>query len=58
MQYKPEELPQYSRKSEHLRDRDVWLVERVTSEFFSAYSQVFETLGDDRRKFQIAWTSK
>ncbi|GAB4816748.1 hypothetical protein N2152v2_003794 [Parachlorella kessleri] len=57
-QYPPEELPRYSRKSEHLRDRDVWLVERVTAEFFSAYSQLLGTLGDDRRKFQITWTSK
>lgn len=31
LQFKPEELPAYGKKSEHLRDRDWWLVERVTT---------------------------
>lgn len=58
LQYPPEELPQYQTTSQHLRDRDTWLVERVTAEVRAVYGQALDDLDWDVRKFQTAWTVK
>jgi len=39
LQYDEDDLPEYPASSSHLKGRDVWLVERVTREFATTYSQ-------------------
>jgi hypothetical protein len=57
-QYPSDDLPTYEMSSNHLRGRDAWLVERVTRELSTAYSQLFSDVKWDTKQFQTYWCSR
>ncbi|KAL4425570.1 hypothetical protein ABPG75_009586 [Micractinium tetrahymenae] len=57
-EYPAEELPSYPKTSTHLKGHDLWLQDRVTREFITAYSQLLMDLKWTVKAFQTYWGAR